>query len=205
MRSLSKIARDRGIPLIVDEIQTGYCRTGRFLAFENFNIDPDLVTLGKAIANGLPLSAVVGRASIMDSMDKGGMGGTYGGNPIAASVALKVLEIFERDNICLRVRRLEEILSRRLQEFYERFDAIGDHRGLGVMRAIELVKDRRSREPDKEAAIKIIDEARRRGVILMKAGYFDNVVRFHPPLTIGFDVFEEALNIVEDVLKKTIS
>ncbi len=204
MDALGRMARDRGVPLIVDEIQTGYCRTGRFMAFENFGIEPDIVTLGKAIANGLPLSAVVARSEILDSLEKGGMGGTYGGNPVAASVALKVLEIFDRDNLCYRAQKLGSILAKRLEELHDRFDAVGDHRGLGVMRAIELVKDRRTREPDKESAMKIIDEARRRGVILMKAGYYDNVIRFHPPLTIGIENLEKALDLVEEAMKKVL-
>lgn len=205
LEELQRFLRSRGILLIVDEIQTGYCRTGRFMAFEHFNVDPDMVTLGKAIANGLPLSAVIGRAEILDSMDPGAMGGTYGGNPIATAVALKVLEVMERDRLCERAEKLGDIMARRLEEIRSRYDVVGDHRGLGVMRALEFVKDRRTREPNPELVLRILANARKRGLLLLKAGYYDNVIRFHPPLTISLENLERALDIFEESLKESLS
>ncbi|MEM3662467.1 MAG: aspartate aminotransferase family protein [Sulfolobales archaeon] len=204
LSELESFLRKRGIMLIVDEIQTGYCRTGRFMAFEHFNIDPDIVTLGKAIANGMPLSSVVGRAGILDSMDPGMMGGTYGGNPIAASVALKVLEIIRREKICEKVERLERIMTRRLEEIAEKYDVVGEHRGLGVMRALEFVKNRRTKEPYPELVSRILEEGRRRGLLLLKAGYYDNVIRFHPPLVIESETLETAMSLFEEALKEAV-
>lgn len=204
LKELESFLRRRNIMLIVDEIQTGYCRTGRFMAFEHFGVDPDLVTLGKAIANGLPLSAVVGRADALDKMSPGMMGGTYGGNPVAVNVALKVLEIMKRDRICEKVERLGDYMSRRLEELKERHDMIGDHRGLGVMRALEFVRDRRTREPNPEVVSRIVEEARKRGLLILKAGYYNNVVRLHPPLTIPLESLEKGLNILEEAIKASL-
>jgi len=120
------------------------------MAFEHYGIDPDMVTLGKAIANGLPLSAVIGRKSIMGSVEPGSIGGTYGGNPVATAVAIKVPDIIWRDNLCKRAENLGKIIAEHLEELYNAFDIIGEHRGLGVMRAIELVKNRKTKEPAKK-------------------------------------------------------
>ncbi|MDK2384294.1 MAG: aspartate aminotransferase family protein, partial [Candidatus Korarchaeota archaeon] len=127
MRGLEKAARSRGIYLVVDEVQTGYCRTGRFMAFEHFGVDPDMVTLGKAIANGLPLSAVVGRREILGRVKPGSIGGTYTGNPVSAAVAIKVLEIVERDNLCRRAEELGRLMAERLDDLASKYSVIGDH------------------------------------------------------------------------------
>jgi len=202
LKELEGFLKKRDIPVIIDEVQTGYCRTGKFMAFEHFNIDPDIVVLGKAIANGLPLSAIVGRASILDVMDPGMVGGTYGGNPVASTVALKVLEIVKRDKICVRAEKLGEYIAKRLDELVDKYEVIGEHRGLGAMRALEFVKNKKTREPNPEIVIRIIEEARKRGLLLLKAGYYDNVIRFHPPLVIQFENLEKAMNIFEESLRE---
>ncbi len=201
LKELEKVSRHNSIFLIVDEVQTGYCRTGRFMAFEHFNIDPDLVTLGKAMANGLPLSAVVGRKEIMEKVVPGSIGGTYGGNPVATAVALKVLEIIERDEICKRAEALGKLMKDRLDEIEARYPIVGEHRGLGVMRALEIVKNRGTKEPAPGLTSKIVEEARKRGLLLIKAGYYSNVVRLHPPLTISEENLARGLDILERSIK----
>jgi len=204
MQGLERIARRHGVYLMSDEVQAGYCRTGRFMAFEHFNIDPDMVTLGKAIANGLPLSAVVGRKSILGRVKPGSIGGTYTGNPVSAAVALKVLEIMERDDLCRRAEVLGRIIADRLEEMYAKYEVIGDHRGLGIMRAIELIKSRASKKPDPHLTLRVVEEARRRGLLLIKAGYYDNVIRLHPPLTISEENLKMGLDKLEEALKASL-
>ena len=201
LKELEKLARRNSIYLIVDEVQTGYCRTGRFMAFEHYGIDPDMVTLGKAIANGLPLSAVIGRKEILGRIEPGSIGGTYGGNPVAAAVALKVLEIIKRENLCKRAEELGKIMEEKLDEMYNKYSFIGEHRGLGVMRALELVKSRETKEPAKKLTKKIIEEARRNGLLLIKAGYYSNVIRLHPPLTISEENLIKGLEILDKAMK----
>lgn len=204
LSELERIARRNSIPLIVDEVQTGYCRTGRFLAFEHFGIDPDIVTLGKAIANGLPLSAVVGRQELLGKVRPGSIGGTYGGNPVSAAVAIKVLEIIEKQRICERAAKLGKMMMDRLDEITNRYDVVGEHRGLGVMRAIELVKNRSTKEPNPGLASRVIEEARKRGLLLIKAGYYGNVIRLHPPLTIREEYLLKGLDILEESLRAAL-
>lgn len=199
---LERLTRKRGILLIVDEIQTGYCRTGKFLAHEHYGVKPDLVTLGKAIANGLPLSAVIARASVVDKLIEGSLGGTFGGNPVAAAVAIKVLEIIERDKLCERAEMLGKIMSEKLDELANKYDFIGEHRGLGIMRAIELVKKSGSKEPDEALAKRVIEKAREKGLLLLRAGYYGNVIRLHPPLTISEESLLKGLEILDETLRE---
>ncbi|MEB3779287.1 MAG: aspartate aminotransferase family protein [Desulfurococcales archaeon] len=201
LRELESFARRRDILLIVDEIQTGYCRTGKFMAYEHYGISPDIVTLGKAMANGLPISGVVGVESVMKKMDSGSIGGTFGGNPVSAAVAVKVIEVIERDNLCMRAESLGKLISDRLSDLEKKYDFIGDVRGLGVMKAVELVKDKHTREPDKGKAKRIVEEARRRGLLLLTAGYYGNVVRLHPPLTISEENLARGLDILAESVK----
>ncbi len=202
LRELRNICDENGIVLIDDEVQTGFCRTGRFYAVEHSGVVPDLVTVGKAMANGLPLAGVAGKASLMDGMPPGSLGSTFGGNPVSCAAAVKVFEIMRRENMADRAMRLGEKMGRRLEEFLERFELVGDVRGLGVMRAFELVKDRRSKEPAVKETTALLENARRRGVLLLKAGLYSNVVRFHPPLTIEEETLEKGLDTVEESLKE---
>ncbi|MFN3268921.1 MAG: aminotransferase class III-fold pyridoxal phosphate-dependent enzyme, partial [Zestosphaera sp.] len=154
------------------------------------------------IANGLPLSAIIGKKEIMEKTYPGSFGGTYGGNPVSCAVALKVIEIIQRDKLVERAEKLGQIMRKRLEEIREKYELVGDVRGLGVMLAIELVKDRKTKEPATEEALKIIGKAREKGLLLLRAGLYLNVVRLHPPLTIEEELLHEGLNILEDSLKE---
>ncbi len=183
MQRLRDLTRQQGIVLIVDEVQTGFGRTGRMFAYEHAGIDPDLVTMAKSLGGGLPLSAVVGRADIMDAPLPGGLGGTYAGNPLACAAALAVLDVFEEEQLVARAARLGGELREALLRLQAEVPGIGDVRGLGCMLAVELVKDRHTKEPDADLADRIIVRARERGLLLLKCGPYKNVVRFLPPLT----------------------
>lgn len=204
LRELKALLEGYGILLIDDEVQAGFGRTGRMWAIEHSNIEPDIMYTAKAIANGLPLSAIIGRREVMEKVNAGTYGGTYGGNPVACIVSLKVLEIFERDKLVERAAKLGEIVRKRFEEFRGRFKIIGDVRGLGLMQAIEFVRDERSKEPATSEVLKILEIARKKGLLLLRAGLFLNVIRVHPPLTIeeenlikGLDILEEAIREVE--------
>ena len=182
LRVLRDLTRRHGIVLILDEIQSGFGRTGRMFGYEHAGIEPDLVVMAKGLAGGLPLAAVVGTAGIMDAPAPGGLGGTYAGNALSCAAALAVLEIFEREHLVSRAAEIGRQLRCGLVELQQRVDAIGDVRGLGAMLAIELVTNRESRAPDAELAQRVLDRARDRGVLLLKCGPHKNVVRFLPPL-----------------------
>lgn len=197
---LAGFARDHGILVIDDEIQTGFGRTGRMFAAEHYGLAPDLVTTAKSIAGGLPLSAVTGRAEVMDAAHVGGLGSTYGGNPVALAAALAVFDAMEREAIVARGAKLGERLKRRLCALAERFPAIGDVRGLGAMMAVELVADRGTKAPAKELAAKVQAAALKRGLILLTAGTYGNVIRVLVPLTAEDAVVDEGLDVLEQAL-----
>jgi len=199
---LKGLCEEHGIQLIVDEIQTGYARTGKMWAIEHWGVEPDLMTIAKAIASGLPLSAVVARDELMKDIYPGSLGGTYGGNPIACAAALKVLEMIEREKIVDKAAALGVKLGKRLDEFYDSFEVIGDVRGKGPMLAMEMVKDRGSRKPNPEAASKVMKAALASGLLTLKAGLYNNCIRLHPPLTIEDELLEKGLDILEKALKK---
>jgi len=182
LRVLRDLTRRHGIVLILDEIQSGFGRTGRMFAYEHAGIEPDLVVMAKGLAGGLPLAAVVGTAEIMDAPAPGGLGGTYAGNALSCAAALAVLNVFERDGLVGRAASIGRQLREGLLALQERVPSIGDVRGLGAMLAIELVIDRESRAPDADLAQRVLDRARDRGLILLKCGPHKNVVRFLPPL-----------------------
>jgi 4-aminobutyrate aminotransferase/(S)-3-amino-2-methylpropionate transaminase len=194
-----------GIVLVADEIQTGFGRTGRMFAMEHFGVEPDLMTVAKSLAGGLPLSAVVGKAEIMDGAHSGAIGGTFIGNPVALAAAGAVLDVFEEEQLVDRAALLGEVMRTRMLGWQARWPRIGDVRGLGAMLAIELVEDPSTKEPARELAAAVIEEALQRGLILLKAGIHANCIRVLCPLTIadaeldeGFEVWEEALAAVLD-------
>ena len=200
---LRAITTQHGMLLIADEVQTGFGRTGRMFAVEHAGIEPDLLLLAKSLAGGLPLAAVVGRAEMMDAPLPGGLGGTYGGNPIACAAALAVLDIFEREHLVEQAQVLGQTALARMQSWQQRFALVGDARGLGAMVAIELVRDRQTRAPASAEAAAVLVEARARGLILIKAGLYDNVIRLLMPLVTtdeqmraGLDILEETLAVV---------
>ncbi len=197
------ICRRLGILFIADEIQTGFGRTGKFLAVEHSGVTPDLVVLGKSLAAGLPLAAVVGRAEIMDAPDVGGLGGTYGGNPLACAAALTVLQVFEEEGLVERGRRIGEIIQERLQGMHDEYPLVGEVRALGAMAALELVKDRQTRVPAPDETTTALQYCHEHGLIIIRAGLHNNVVRTLIPLvatnaqvTTGLGILERALDHV---------
>ena len=205
MLGLRALCDSTGIVLVADEVQTGFGRTGRMFAMEHFGVEPDLMTLAKSIAAGLPLSGVIGRAEIMDGAHAGAIGGTYIGNPVAQAAALAVLGVFEEESLLERAGLVGERIRERMLEWQSRWPAIGDVRGLGAMLAIELVRDPVAKEPAPELAKAVIDAALERGVILLKAGLHGNCIRVLCPLTIEEAVLEEALEAWEDALEAALA
>lgn len=201
--TLREICTRHGIVLVVDEIQSGFGRTGRMFACEHSGVEPDLLLTAKSLAGGLPLAAVVGRAEMMDAPQPGGLGGTYGGNPVACAAALAVIDVFEREQLPARAERIGAMAMERMRGWQGRFDLIGDVRGLGAMVAMELVRDRAKRTPASAEAAALLAEARKRGLLIIKAGLYDNVIRLLMPLvtsdeemTRGLDILEESLAAV---------
>ena len=197
---LADYCRDRGILFVADEVQTGIGRTGKWFGIEHEGIVPDLVTMAKSLAGGLPLSAVTGRAEVMDNVHVGGIGGTFGGNPLSCAAALAVLDHVEREGLVDRAVRIGGIMTSRLTEMAERYSLIGDVRGRGAMVAMELVEDRDTKAPAKEATGRLIEECYKQGVVILKAGTYDNVIRLLPPLTISEDLLGEGLDVLEKAL-----
>jgi 4-aminobutyrate aminotransferase/(S)-3-amino-2-methylpropionate transaminase len=200
---LRRICDEHGIVLVADEVQTGFGRTGRMFAMEHFDVEVDLLIVAKSIAGGLPLSGVVGRASIMDSPHAGAIGGTFIGNPVALAAAAAVLDVFEEEALVERAGLVGGVIRARMLEWQRRWPRIGDVRGLGAMLAIELVRDPESKTPAPELAGAVVDEALQRGLILWKAGVFGNCIRVLCPLTIadaelgeGLAAWEETLAVV---------
>lgn len=201
VQKLRKLCQKKGILFIADEIQTGFCRTGKMFATEHFDIKPDLITMGKSLSNGMPLSAVSGRAEIMDAVAEGGLGGTFAGHPASCSAALAALDYYEHYKLWERAEHLGNVIRKRMHEWKGQHNFIGDVRGLGAMNAIELVKDRRQKTPDALLTKKIIDQARFHGLLLLKSGIYENVVRTLPPLTIEDSTLHEGLEIFDKVLR----
>jgi 4-aminobutyrate aminotransferase len=196
LRALREITERHGIVLIVDEIQTGFGRTGKFFAIEHSGVKPDLVTVAKSLAAGFPLSAVVGRADIMDAPDPGGLGGTYGGNPVACAAGLAVMDVMRDERLPERAARIGSILEERMQSWAAEHELVGDVRVMGAMAGMELVRDRTTQEPaDKETA-KVLAVAREKGLILLRAGTHHNVIRTLMPLTIPDEQLMEGLDIL---------
>jgi 4-aminobutyrate aminotransferase/(S)-3-amino-2-methylpropionate transaminase len=198
--ALAEFCRENGIQLIADEVQTGIARTGRWFAIEHENVVPDLLTTAKSLGGGLPISGVTARAELMDGVHVGGLGGTFGGNPLACRAALAVLDQVENEGLVERAQRIGEVMSSRLQELQDRHDVVGDVRGRGAMVAMELVSDRDSKEPATKVASRVIEECYREGVIVLKAGTYDNVVRLLPPLTIDEGLLGEGLDVLDKAL-----
>lgn len=200
LQRVQAICREHGILLVVDEVQTGFGRTGTFFASERFGLEPDLITVAKSLAGGLPLSGVIGRAEVMDAPGDGRIGGTYVGNPVACEAALGVLDVFDEEPLLERARLVGERLRGRLEDMKARHPLIGDVRSAGPMAAMELVRDRESRAPAAAETNRLLREALQRGVLLVKAGVYGNVVRFLNPLTMPMDELDEALDAVEEAL-----
>ncbi|MFE7125667.1 4-aminobutyrate--2-oxoglutarate transaminase [Streptomyces sp. NPDC057617] len=195
--ALARFARENGIVFVADEIQSGFCRTGQWFACEDEGVVPDLITTAKGIAGGLPLAAVTGRAEIMDAAHPGGLGGTYGGNPVACAAALGAIETMKELDLPAKARHIETVMKPRLAALSEKYDVIGDIRGRGAMIAIELVKDRATKEPNPEATAALAKACHAAGLLVLTCGTYGNVLRFLPPLVIGEDLLTEGLDIIE--------
>jgi 4-aminobutyrate aminotransferase/(S)-3-amino-2-methylpropionate transaminase len=199
-----QICDRHGIVLVVDEVQTGFGRTGKLFAIEHFDVEPDLLVVAKSIAGGLPLSAVIGRAEIMDAPGDSAIGGTFVGNPVAQAGAMAVLDVLEEENLVERAAELGEVIRTRMLAWQERFAAIGDVRGLGAMLAIELVRDRATKEPAPELANAVVEAARDRGLLLLKSGIYSNCIRVLVPLVIAEAELDEALGVWEQALEAAL-
>lgn len=197
---LREICRDNGIVFIADEIQTGMGRTGKMLAVNHWSVEPDLVTIAKSLGAGMPLSAVVGRSEMMNSPQVGGLGGTYGGNPVCCAAALAVLEIFEEENLVQRAERLGIKIRARFEDFHKRFELVGDVRGLGPMLALELVRDRETKEPAAAEAKALVKFCYEKGLVILSCGNLSNVIRLLMPLVITDEQLERGLAIMEEGL-----
>jgi 4-aminobutyrate aminotransferase/(S)-3-amino-2-methylpropionate transaminase len=204
LQALRALTEQHGIVLILDEIQTGFGRTGKWFGFQHAGIQPDLVTVAKSLAGGLPISGVVGRAHIMDAPLPGGLGGTYGGNALACAAALAVIETYEQDQLLERGEVLGERLRQGLLRLQARHPRIGDVRGTGFMLAIELIKDDEARSPDAELTQQLIDQARVGGLLVIKCGVYRNVLRFLAPLVTEEQQIDEALTILEAALLRVL-
>ena len=200
VEGVRRICDDNGIVLVIDEVQTGYGRTGKMWGIEHYDVEPDLMTIAKSIAAGLPLSAVIGKAEIMDAPGDSAIGGTYVGNPVAQAAALAVLDVFEDESLVERAGQIGETIRSRMQAWQERWDVIGDVRGLGAMLAIELVHDRDSKDPAPELASAVVEAASERGLLLLKSGIYSNCIRVLVPLVISESELGEALGVWEDAL-----
>jgi 4-aminobutyrate aminotransferase len=198
VHGLRQICDEHGIVLVCDEVQTGFARTGRFFAIEHFGVEPDLITVAKSIAMGLPLSGVLGKAAIMDAPVAGGVGGTYVGNPVAQAAAVAVLDVIEEEGLVARSAAIGETMRARMEGWQQRWPQVGDVRGLGAMLAIELVE--RDSEPATELASRVVAEALQRGLLLLKAGVAGNCIRVLVPLVISDAELDEALHVWEDAL-----
>jgi len=202
LKALRRLCDKHGIVFIVDEVQSGFARTGEMFAIEHDGVEPDLLVVAKSLCGGMPLSGVVGRAPIMDSVATGAVGGTYGGNPMSCAAALAVFEVMKEEKLVEAARRIGAVVQKRFDSFRDRYPFVGDSRGLGAMRAIELVSDKKTKAPLPPARVKeILHDCQDRGLIVIKAGVHDNVIRTLMPLTIpdadlkrGLDILEAALD-----------
>lgn len=201
---LAGFAREHGILFIADEIQTGFGRTGRLFASEHYGLVPDIITTAKSLAGGLPLAAVTGRADVLDAAQVGGLGGTYGGNPLACAAALAVLDVIEAERIPGRAARMGDRVKARFCEWATRYPCIGDVRGLGAMIGMELVADRDTKAPEKALTQRLLAAALERGLILLSSGTFGNTVRVLAPLTTPEDVLDEGLEVMERALEAVV-
>jgi 4-aminobutyrate aminotransferase len=201
LRALRRLCDEHGIVLIADEVQTGVARTGKMFSIDHSGVVPDLITLAKGLGGGLPLSAVTGRAPIMDAAHPGGLGGTYGGNPISIAAAHAVLDVIDSEDLCARAARVGQRMRSHLETLAKQLPCIGDVRGLGAMVAFELVKDAKTKEPDAELTASILAHAEQRGLILLSCGTSANVVRLLAPLTIPDAILEEGLTILSAAVR----
>ena len=204
LRRLRAVCDTHGIVLIADEIQSGFGRTGRMFAIEHAGVEPDLITIAKSVAGGVPLSAVTGKAEIMDAPGPGGLGGTFAGSPLACAAGLAVLEVMREEQLLKRAQEIGRFLSSRLKGLQVRFPCVGEVRNLGAMVALELVKNARADAPDAELTRAVVQAAGRRGLIILSCGVYSNVIRFLAPLTIPDALLKEGCHLFEQALEEVV-
>ncbi|QIM21844.1 4-aminobutyrate--2-oxoglutarate transaminase [Phycicoccus sp. HDW14] len=202
---LAEYCREHGIVFVADEVQSGFCRTGDWFASDHEGVVPDLITTAKGIAGGMPLAGVTGRAELMDAVHGGGLGGTYGGNPVACAAALASIESMEVDDLAGRARSIGKILGDRLGSLAEKHPEIGEVRGRGAMMAMELVTDPATKEPAAALAGAVNKGCHDRGVVTLTCGTYGNVFRFLPPLSIGDDLLHEAMDVLEESMDAALA
>jgi 4-aminobutyrate aminotransferase / (S)-3-amino-2-methylpropionate transaminase / 5-aminovalerate transaminase len=203
MAGVRRLCDEHGIVMVVDEVQTGFARTGKLFAIEHYGIEPDLITIAKSVAMGLPLSGVIGKAEIMDAPPDSAIGGTYVGNPVAQAAALAVLDVIGEEDLCARASVLGDQLRQRMVAWQERFPQVGDVRGLGAMLAIEIVEGE-AKTPAPELASAVTDAAAKQGLLLLKSGIYSNCIRVLTPLTLSDAELDEALAVWESSLEAAL-
>jgi 4-aminobutyrate aminotransferase / (S)-3-amino-2-methylpropionate transaminase / 5-aminovalerate transaminase len=205
LEGVRRLCDEHGIVMVVDEVQTGFARTGKLFAIEHYGIEPDLITVAKSIAMGLPVSGVIGKREIMDAPPDSAIGGTYVGNPVAQAAALAVLDVIGEEDLCARASVLGDQMRERMLAWQQRFPQVGDVRGLGAMLAIELVEDAETKQPAPGLAAAVIDEAVKRGLLLLKSGIYSNCIRVLTPLVLSDAELEEALTVWEQSLEAALA
>ncbi len=204
LQHLRAVADQHGIVLIFDEIQCGAGRTGKVFACEHSGVVPDMICMAKSIGAGMPISAVTGKASLMDAPHLGGVGGTYGGNPIACVAAIEAMKIISSTDFLQRVHQVGVLIADRLAQWKERYPVIGDVRGLGAMRLVEFVKDRSTKEPDPDITLEIIRDAVAHGLLMIRAGLFSNGIRLLPPVVMTDAQLQEGLDVLEAAIARAV-
>jgi 4-aminobutyrate aminotransferase / (S)-3-amino-2-methylpropionate transaminase / 5-aminovalerate transaminase len=204
VKKVREICTKYGILFVADEIQTGFARTGKYFAIEHFGVEPDLITISKSMGAGVPISGVIGRKEIMEAADAGELGGTYAGSPLGCRAALAVLDIIEDEGLNDRAVVIGEKVNEKMRDWANQFEQIGDIRGIGAMCAMEIVTNRKDKTPDKVTVGKIVKEANNRGLMLLSAGIFGNVIRLLMPLTITDDQLEEGLDILRESIEAVL-
>ncbi len=205
LQEIRTICNESGAVMICDEIQSGFGRTGKLFACEHYGIAPDIITTAKSLGAGLPISATVGKAEIMDSVHLGGVGGTYGGSPVTCVAAIEVIKEMTKPEFMKQAENIGKIMRERLNKWKEKYSIIGDVRGLGAMLLVEFVKDRKSKTPDPELTLKIIKDAVSQGIILIRAGLYSNCIRLLPPLVITDEQLHEGLDVLEAAIARGMS
>ncbi len=204
VRSLARLCRQHGILLIIDEVQTGFARTGRMFAYEHYGIRPDLIVTAKSLSNGMPLSAVTGKKAIMDSVQPGGLGGTFSGNPVSCAAALAAIDFIRKKNLAHRAQRIGLRVMRHFRGLQQAVEQAGDARGLGAMCALELVKDKRTKQPDEGLARATVRYAYQNGLLLLNAGLLGNALRTLMPLTITSEDLDSGLALIGQSINEAI-
>ncbi len=201
VQEVRNICSEHGILFVADEIQTGFSRTGKYFAIDHYDVVPDLITVSKSLGAGVPISGVIGRKEIMNESAPGELGGTYAGSPLGCAAALAVLDVIEKENLNDRAIELGKVVMNRFEEMKNKYNCIGDVRGLGAMCAFELVQDHKTKTPDKTLTANLCTEANKRGLLLLSAGTYGNVIRVLMPLVITDEQLEEGLTIIEESLQ----